>query len=135
MFICSRVLIAQDRHEVYVICATYDADYVRYVKNRRARRGGADTFLVMHEFGPYRINRHTHARQLCIILLAIMMKWGGGYRRRWQGRASACRDKGRRCRRYSMANQTHIKPAQSDTWKRISKEECYFFEIILPRAL
>jgi hypothetical protein len=61
---------------VYVICATYDGEYVRYVKNLPSRRPGAETFLTMQESGPYNMNRHTHARQLCIILLAIMMKWG-----------------------------------------------------------
>ncbi len=71
-----RVLVSQDRHEVYVTCATYTSDYVRYLRNQLSRPPNANLFMTMNEFGPFVIRRPSNLRDLGAVLLALTLKWG-----------------------------------------------------------
>jgi hypothetical protein len=70
------VIISQDRHEVYVTCATYTSDYVRYIRNQLGRPPDASLFMTMNEFGPFNTERVSNVRDLGAVLLALTLKWG-----------------------------------------------------------
>ncbi|PLB52252.1 hypothetical protein P170DRAFT_472159 [Aspergillus steynii IBT 23096] len=46
----SRLLIAQDRHEIYVVIATYDDTYIQYLNGEEVP---SSCFMTMQEYGPF----------------------------------------------------------------------------------
>jgi hypothetical protein len=71
-----RVLISQDRHEVYITCATYTTEYVRYLRKQLDHPPAEDLFLTMNEFGPFVLRKESNVRDLGSVLLALTLKWG-----------------------------------------------------------
>lgn len=66
-----RLLVSQDRHQIFLIVATFDDDYVHYMS------GDDDTgqsFLVMQEYGPYDAGDRKAMLVLGGIMLAISMQ-------------------------------------------------------------
>ncbi|KMP04293.1 hypothetical protein CIHG_05051 [Coccidioides immitis H538.4] len=47
----SGMLLAQDRHEIFIVMADYDAEYVEYLTSPE-RTADYNSFLTMNEFGP-----------------------------------------------------------------------------------
>ena len=68
----SRVLVSQDRHEIYITIANYDDSYARYV----AGLSETDSFLKMDEYGPFDISEHRHMFYLGRIMLALSLEDG-----------------------------------------------------------
>jgi hypothetical protein len=66
------VLISQDRHEVYLTFAAFDDKYVRFVTGKAEAE--VDTFLRMHQFGPFVISNAQHMRCLAYYVLAITLE-------------------------------------------------------------
>lgn len=69
----NRVLVSQDRHEIYLTFAEYNANYVKYLNSTM---GGNERreFLTLHAFGPWKITRVSDMQSLGSILLAIAMR-------------------------------------------------------------
>lgn len=65
---CSRLLISQDRHEVYLNFAEFDDLYIGYVKGRSK---APVSLLRMHEYGPFDITNGKHMKALGEIVLAF----------------------------------------------------------------
>ncbi|KAI1824096.1 hypothetical protein F4861DRAFT_539412 [Xylaria intraflava] len=65
--LCRRLLISQDREEIYIIIAEFDADYVDYICDRPARR----SFLKMREYGPFLTRNHEYVATLGHLILAF----------------------------------------------------------------
>ncbi|OJJ47989.1 hypothetical protein ASPZODRAFT_131631 [Penicilliopsis zonata CBS 506.65] len=66
-----RIIISQDRHEIYISIAEYNADYINYLQTGDTRN---NPFLVVHEFGPWNTNNPASMAELGPILLAISLK-------------------------------------------------------------
>ncbi|GIJ82211.1 hypothetical protein Asppvi_000717 [Aspergillus pseudoviridinutans] len=60
-----RLLVSQDRHEIYLTWASYDASYVDYLEDKETTD---DPFLVMQEIGPFDIREHNHMRKLALYI-------------------------------------------------------------------
>lgn len=71
-----RVHISQNRHEIFIIIAEYDDKYLSYLKNETS---GQNTFMKMHEFGPWSTQDLNHMRHLTPILVAIMLRAHADY--------------------------------------------------------
>ncbi|KAK2771369.1 hypothetical protein FQN53_005086 [Emmonsiellopsis sp. PD_33] len=65
-----RCMISQDRHEIYLIIATYNEDYVAYLQGEW-EDGDSDPFLVMHEIGPFSPAAERHMERLGRIIAAL----------------------------------------------------------------
>jgi hypothetical protein len=84
--------VSQNRHEVYLTVAEYDAGYIRYLKDEidvakseeieegsegtdtESKDAEARSFLKMRSFGPWNIYVPSHVNQLASILLAFTIK-------------------------------------------------------------
>ncbi|KAH9890297.1 hypothetical protein F4778DRAFT_753258 [Xylariomycetidae sp. FL2044] len=66
-----RLLISQDRNEIYLTFAVYDADYVDYIRGRQYDKR---SFLVMNEFGPFHTEVQSHMHVLAKIMLAFSLE-------------------------------------------------------------
>ncbi|PYI00691.1 hypothetical protein BO78DRAFT_437717 [Aspergillus sclerotiicarbonarius CBS 121057] len=66
-----RLIISQDRQQIYISLAEYDEDYIAYLQT-----GGIhnNPFLVMHQFGPWDTNNPNAMAELGPILLALTLK-------------------------------------------------------------
>lgn len=62
-------MICQDRHEIYLVIATYNAENLRYLDG--TLQGIPQSFLTMHEIGPFELRSKGHMRNLGAILLAL----------------------------------------------------------------
>ncbi|KAB8257905.1 hypothetical protein BDV32DRAFT_151882 [Aspergillus pseudonomiae] len=69
----SRVLVSQDRHEIYLTFAEYGANYVKYLNNTLGQEESPD-FLTLHEFGPWDTCKAGDMKDLGRILLAIALR-------------------------------------------------------------
>lgn len=67
-FVYRRLLLSQDRHEIYLTIAEYDSNYIDYL---RGNQRGLLSFLAMNEFGPWDCFDHLHIESLAEILVAF----------------------------------------------------------------
>ena len=79
-----RILVSQDRDEIYVTFATYDESYIEYILQgekkvnplRKAVKNitgdKESSFLTMHEYGPFITNAPNHMRYFGWLILIIM---------------------------------------------------------------
>jgi hypothetical protein len=70
-----RLLIAQDRYEIYVVISTFSDVYVDYVCGR-SRSGNVNSFLRMRDFGPFSVNVREDMAILGKVLLAFSIQGG-----------------------------------------------------------
>jgi hypothetical protein len=56
-----RLLVAQDRDEIYLVWASYDASYVDYLEQKPT---SGNVFMIMNEIGPFKPQHDAHMRQL-----------------------------------------------------------------------
>ncbi|PIG80682.1 hypothetical protein AARAC_007784 [Aspergillus arachidicola] len=68
-----RVLVSQDRHEVYLTFAEYSENYVKYLNNTLGK-DESPGFLTLHGFGPWDTDRAGDMKDLGWILLAIALR-------------------------------------------------------------
>ncbi|KAL4954515.1 hypothetical protein BDW69DRAFT_205141 [Aspergillus filifer] len=66
-----RIHISQDRHQIFILVPEYNSDYVAYLNDPSQ---DSDTFMTVHEFGPFDIREHGHMKQLGPILFAIALR-------------------------------------------------------------
>lgn len=67
-----RLLISQDRHEVYLTVDEYNAEYIDYITRKEAELG--KTFLYMTEYGPYNIGDSSEIYRLGRVILAFALQ-------------------------------------------------------------
>ncbi|RAK98449.1 uncharacterized protein BO80DRAFT_361507 [Aspergillus ibericus CBS 121593] len=65
-----RLIISQDRQEIYISLAEYNADYITYLLTGEVRN---NPFLVMRQFGPWNTNSSGAMAELGPILLALTL--------------------------------------------------------------
>ncbi|KIX02801.1 uncharacterized protein Z518_08744 [Rhinocladiella mackenziei CBS 650.93] len=76
----TRLLVSQDRDEVYLTLATFGEEYVKYVSgtlNAKAKSSGKSNpgpFLRMNEFGPFLTNMKSHMKCLGYYILAFTLQ-------------------------------------------------------------
>lgn len=66
----NRLLVSQDRHEIYITFARYNPQYAEYLTNKKGKRDG---FLVMESYGPWHINNHENMRYLGQVIVTLTM--------------------------------------------------------------
>ncbi|EJT71723.1 hypothetical protein GGTG_10977 [Gaeumannomyces tritici R3-111a-1] len=66
-----RLLIAQDRHEVFLTIATFDKAYVEYIRNEPNRNRSARTFLCLKQCGPFTITKCQDMKVLSYLVLGF----------------------------------------------------------------
>ncbi|KAI9696168.1 MAG: hypothetical protein M1820_008236 [Bogoriella megaspora] len=66
-----RLLISQDRHEVYLSFAEFDSDYIDYILGQNTEKL---SFLRIREFGPFEVQTAEHMEKLSRLVLAYMFK-------------------------------------------------------------
>ncbi|KAL2863362.1 uncharacterized protein BJX67DRAFT_384681 [Aspergillus lucknowensis] len=71
------LLISQNRDEVFLIFAEYDAQYVDYVTNPD-RKTKYKLFLTMNEFGLWRITSSRDVEEIESIILAVTLLFRRG---------------------------------------------------------
>ncbi|KAI0421644.1 hypothetical protein F5X98DRAFT_249988 [Xylaria grammica] len=52
-----RLLVSQDRHEIYVTIAKFNADYIDYI---RGRQSTDRSFFAMQDYDPSRTDKRNH---------------------------------------------------------------------------
>ncbi|CAH0038854.1 unnamed protein product, partial [Clonostachys rhizophaga] len=66
-----RLLVSQDREDIYLIVATFNDDYVQYISHRNSTPSkSTKSFLVMQEYGPFSVYNHDLMSQLGRTMLA-----------------------------------------------------------------
>lgn len=71
----SRLLVSQDRHQIFVTLAQFDSDYVNYIRdNVPGDRPTRLSFLQMKEYGPFGIDSSSHMDALGQLLLAFCLQ-------------------------------------------------------------
>ncbi|KAI0970014.1 hypothetical protein F4678DRAFT_480727 [Xylaria arbuscula] len=66
-----RLLVSQDRHNIYLTFAVYNADYVDYICDRAIRD---NAFLTMKEYGPFDISQRKAMEMLGELVLAYALQ-------------------------------------------------------------
>jgi hypothetical protein len=70
---CSRVLLSQDRHEIFLIIAEYNKEYIAFLDNKKDQPyHDRNTFLSMHKFGPFKIANRRHIERLASFVGVIL---------------------------------------------------------------
>ncbi|KAL2814678.1 hypothetical protein BDW59DRAFT_177902 [Aspergillus cavernicola] len=72
-----RLLISQNRHEIYLIIAEYDAEYVDYITNPK-RDKKCNSFIKMNEYGPWDISNRNQVESIASIILAVTLQFSKG---------------------------------------------------------
>ncbi|GKZ30561.1 hypothetical protein AbraIFM66950_009572 [Aspergillus brasiliensis] len=65
---------SQDRHEIWLSFAEYDAEYIRYIEAGFQDPERPRSFLTMHEYGPFDTTKESHMTELAVILLALTLR-------------------------------------------------------------
>ncbi|KAI1938269.1 hypothetical protein LOZ57_006438 [Ophidiomyces ophidiicola] len=68
-----RLMISQDRHEIYVIVATYSQKYVDYITQVTTATDDY-SFMTMTEYGPFVPDKKGHMQRLGSVLLALTQR-------------------------------------------------------------
>ncbi|KAJ3496579.1 hypothetical protein NLG97_g2558 [Lecanicillium saksenae] len=78
----SRLLVSQDKHQIYLTVCTFKDTYVQYISGKMSpsevqlSRKSADGFMTMTREGPYNTYDSDHMNTVRILLLAFSMKCG-----------------------------------------------------------
>ncbi|PKY07859.1 hypothetical protein P168DRAFT_300669 [Aspergillus campestris IBT 28561] len=75
----TRLHVAQDRNQIFVMVAEYGQEYLDYLNDRPSSSPlrPRPAFLTMHQYGPWNTQRPEHMRELGPLLLAITMRADG----------------------------------------------------------
>ncbi|KAE8155033.1 hypothetical protein BDV25DRAFT_135371 [Aspergillus avenaceus] len=71
------LLFSQNRHEIFLIVAEYDAGYIDYIRDPDGRPESR-SFLMMKQFGPWRITNADDVMQIGSIILAVTLQLADG---------------------------------------------------------
>lgn len=69
-----RFHVSQDRHEIWLIFAEYDEEYIKYIQDGSYNPDSPLSFLKMHEFGPFDTLKRDDMAELGPILLALTLR-------------------------------------------------------------
>lgn len=73
----NRLLISQDRHEIFLSVATYTSAYVKYLHGDKQYQDGkaqdASSFLKITEYGPWNIEKHGHMKHLAHVIVEFCL--------------------------------------------------------------
>jgi hypothetical protein len=67
-------LVSQTSTEVWLTFASFDKDYVKYLRNQKAKQ----SFPRMQRYGPYRISNAGEMERLPRIIVAFVVRAGDG---------------------------------------------------------
>ncbi|KAL5341041.1 hypothetical protein BJX70DRAFT_359499, partial [Aspergillus crustosus] len=67
-----RLLLSQDRHQIFLTVAGFDSSYRDYLVNGTI---GDDAFLTMHTYGPWNTLVESHMDELAVIVLSIVLRF------------------------------------------------------------
>ncbi|KAG8406608.1 hypothetical protein J3458_020951 [Metarhizium acridum] len=70
-----RLLVSQDRHEIYLNIATFSDDYVDYIRVENLKIND-NAFLTMQEYGPFTVDKVHRMNQVAKILLGVSIQGG-----------------------------------------------------------
>lgn len=83
-FLNSRLLVSQDRENIYLTFAEFNSSYVHYIREttpgpnvstpRGKKPSTGSNFLKMNEYGPFNIGKDNHMDSLGHILLAFTIR-------------------------------------------------------------
>ncbi|KAH8812178.1 hypothetical protein F5884DRAFT_304549 [Xylogone sp. PMI_703] len=68
-----RIMVSQDLDQVWVTFGEYDRAYLQYLRGA-ARDGDDQSFLTMHEYGPWDVRDENAMRNLGPLIHAIVMR-------------------------------------------------------------
>lgn len=68
------MMLCCDRHEVCLVFADYNADYIDYITNA-TRESSCQSFLVMNELGPWSITVPVDIEIIASVLLAVTLQF------------------------------------------------------------
>ncbi|KAL8346407.1 hypothetical protein RB598_000352 [Gaeumannomyces tritici] len=69
-----RVLVSQNRDEIYITIATFDKSYTEYITGARPQMSGQTSFLRLVEYGPYLTNNKDQMEKFAVIILAFCLQ-------------------------------------------------------------
>jgi hypothetical protein len=69
---CSRVLLSQDRNEIFFTIAEYTDEYVDYLHQRNNVAIDDDFYLSMCMFGPFLITNGDHMKKLAPLIKVVL---------------------------------------------------------------
>ncbi|KAB8264340.1 hypothetical protein BDV32DRAFT_160587 [Aspergillus pseudonomiae] len=72
-WIKKRIIVSQDWHEIFLTVAKYGDEYIRYLSDKHYQ-GGSNSFMTMHQFGPWNTLDVASMKLLGPILLAISLR-------------------------------------------------------------
>lgn len=64
----SRIIISQDRHELFVTIGSYIGSYVQFVKGTQ---GKYPDYLQLQEYIPWKISSQNNMRHVALIMVAF----------------------------------------------------------------
>lgn len=67
----SRLLIAQDRQEIFVVIATFNKDYARYLEGKSI---GSPSFMTMQEYGPFQTASPSHMERFAQFVIGFCIE-------------------------------------------------------------
>ncbi|KAK5637612.1 hypothetical protein RRF57_013327 [Xylaria bambusicola] len=68
-----RLLISQDRHQIYLNFAVFDADYVDYICDKQGINYDKNSFLWMSEYGPFDVGNQSDMSMLGELVLGYTL--------------------------------------------------------------
>ncbi|PYI03948.1 hypothetical protein BO78DRAFT_373957 [Aspergillus sclerotiicarbonarius CBS 121057] len=72
-----RLLLSMNRHEIYLIIAEYNVDYVKYLTNPYYK-SSCQSFLTMNQFGPWDIGKREDVEDIGSLILAVTWQFSRG---------------------------------------------------------
>ncbi|KAI9367111.1 hypothetical protein BJX61DRAFT_538326 [Aspergillus egyptiacus] len=70
-----RIHIAQDKHEIFLIFAEFDPEYVEYLDGKTdPHSGDKKSFMTLHEVGPFSTTKRSDMNELGKIILALFLR-------------------------------------------------------------
>lgn len=68
-------MVSQDRHEIYLIIAEYDYDYVEYVRNVPGSKNKL-SLMTLNQIGPFSHVKRSHMARIAHVIVALMLQGG-----------------------------------------------------------
>ncbi|KAI9372848.1 hypothetical protein BJX61DRAFT_552579 [Aspergillus egyptiacus] len=69
--------VSQDRHQIFIIMAEYDENYMGFIDDRIPPDAGENSpgaFMTTHEYGPWNTTDPSHMRKVARILVAMALR-------------------------------------------------------------
>jgi hypothetical protein len=70
----SRIILSQDRHEIYISVAEYDLQWEKYIKGLDTGLHNNAGFMKVAQYGPYMLSVPRDMLETAKIILAIQIR-------------------------------------------------------------